>query len=183
MTGYAPLISERANCGPTVLAGVLRIDTEPAIELISKAIGKPWPGFTNVGHIRKALELKGYSMIKIENLARAELDGDAVYNKPHPVMVFMQITGPWMGKGWRSEYNHTHWALVTNEGILDVNNRDPEMDRPFWLIPSFWANDVMNRLVDSVGGTDWFVRACYEIKPTAIQTILCLQPRPLEAPP
>ena len=52
MRGYCPIISDKANCGPTVLAGFLGIDTGPAIDLIGKAIGKPWPGFTNVGHIR-----------------------------------------------------------------------------------------------------------------------------------
>lgn len=169
MSGYRPLLSERANCGPTALAGFLRIDTEPAIRLISEAIGKPWPGFTNVGHIRKALELKGYSMVKVPNLTKSDLSGDNTFNHPHPIIFFMQITGPWMGKGWRSEYNHTHWALIDKEGILDVNNRDTGMLRPFWLIPEFWAKDVMSGLSEIEGGDGWFVRSCYEIQPNKIE--------------
>jgi hypothetical protein len=161
---YNPVISERANCGPTVLAAFLHIDTEPAIELISKAIERPWPGFTNVGHIRKALRLKGYEMVKIENLQRCEIDGSMPYERQFPTMMFIQITGPWMGKGWRSEYNHTHWAMINKIGIIDVNNRDTEINKAFWVIPEFWAQGIMPCLIRDLGGEDWIVKSCYEIR-------------------
>ena len=164
MGGYCPLVSEGANCGPVVLAGFLEMDTDPAIELIGKAIGKPWPGFTNIGHIRKALELEGYSMVKIDNLSDEELNGSVPYRYDYPVMFFMQITGPWMGKGWRSEYNHTHWAIISKYGILDVNNRTEGMDRAYWIPPESWSTDVMPWLVKQCEGDGWLVKSCYEIR-------------------
>lgn len=99
---FSPKVGERANCGPTVLAAILGSDTDEAIKLMDKLYRKGWNGYTNVGHIRAVLEHHGISMIKTKEYK------DLITIGRKPIALFTQIEGPWMGKGWRAEYTHTH---------------------------------------------------------------------------
>lgn len=160
-----PQLSKRCNCGPTILAGFLEITGESAITIIEKAINKKWPGFTNVGHLRKALESLGYKMIRDNIFNNTQFDKPNNHDPHIPYFVFIQITGSWMGKGWRSEYNYTHWALLYETYILDVNNRKSLDDiRPMWLPIHTWKNEVIPGLIETLDGDDWFIKSSYRIE-------------------
>lgn len=155
MYPYRPVLSERANCGPTVLATILECHSETAIHLMEKHNEGGWNGYTNVGHIRNALKARGGSFKKVTVL---ELD---FMDRTRLTACFLQITGPWMGKGWRNEYTHTHWALFQFGYCMDVNN--PLVDgKPIWIPISEWKRDTMPRVVASYeGGNGWSLRGAY----------------------
>ena len=159
---FSPIVSEEANCGPTALATVLGVDTNEAIELMDSTYQKGWRGYTNVGHIKSALKFKGIEMVKVKTY-------DNLKNVPailKPTLLFIQIEGPWMGKGWRSEYNRTHWAFFHNNRAMDVNN-PPKTDgiRPKWINIGIWNRKIMKFLVGTYfEGSGWHVRVGYELK-------------------
>ena len=172
-----PQISKRCNCGPTILAGFLEITGESAITIIEKAINKKWPGFTNVGHLRSALESLEYKMIRDNIFNDTQFNKDNSHNPHVPYFIFIQITGSWIGKGWRSEYNNTHWALLYEYFILDVNNRKSSEDIiPMWLPLFTWKKEVMPNLIKSMGGNDWFIKSSYRIEGNGIGNCIPLIP-------
>ena len=159
---FQPKVHEGTSCGPVVLATVLGINTKEAEKLMNETTPKGFNGGTNVGHLRKALESKGLifhcanrywnGKTKIPNNVGMDL----------PVAIFIQIDGPWVQKGWRSAYNHTHWALVNKGMVMEINNKhhsDPH--NPQWVHPEFWET-VMDALVEYIdGATGWYIRGGY----------------------
>lgn len=158
---YRPLISEKANCGPTVTATILGISTADAIELMNTSYEKGWNGYTNVGHIRTTLKTRGIKMNKTKHW-------DGTYHQLpeaplHPILMFLQVGGPWLGKGWWAEYTHTHWILVHKKMVMDANN--PLLHECFsWIDSKYWDHEIMRRVVTSwKEGIGWYVRSAYEV--------------------
>lgn len=160
---FRPSVHEEANCGPTVLAALLGFGTRNACALMNHTYKKGHHGYTNIGHIRSALESKGKTMKKIkeyDELAYIDYIGDA------PLLVFIQIDGPWVEKGWRSAYNHTHWALFHKGHVMDINNSflgERQFAVP-WVPAHKWHRIIMDHIVDGEGGTGWYVRSAYLVK-------------------
>ena len=166
---FSPKIVERANCGPTVLATLLGINTDEAMQAMDEIYKKGWNGYTNVGHIRAVLEHHGISMIKTKEYE------DLMTIGKKPIALFIQVEGPWMGKGWRAEYTHTHWALVHNRKVMDVNNIHLDIHDatvlasggacPPWISRATWEEEVMPAVANSFeGATGWHVRAGYYVE-------------------
>lgn len=156
---YTPMVSERANCGPTVLAAVMGLSTEGAIDLMDKVIEKGWNGYTNINHIRAALKVAGILMVKT-----SLYDEGMVMNPPtEPTLFFIQIKGAWTGKGWRSDYNHTHWALGDKRQFMDVNN-PIYSGHPTWVDHPTWRHSIIPDLVQGMDGNGWHVRSAYLVE-------------------
>ena len=159
---YSPKITKPANCGPIVLAALLGTDTAEAMALMNVTYKTGWNGFTNIGHIKSALESKNIEMQKTN-----------IYDKlqiiPHliePTLIFIQIEGPWMGKGWRAEYTRTHWILIHNDNIMDVNN-PKKLDKchPHWVMRTVWEGTIIPYVIGLYkDGTGWHIRASYQVK-------------------
>ena len=163
---YRPLLCERANCGPTVLATLLSVSTETAISLMNIAYEKGWNGYTNVGHIRVVLEKRGFEMKKIKDYDGMGPMLPCGMGFKAPTLLFIQLSGPWMGKGWRSEYNHTHWALFQDGMVMDVNNifeETKDKSRPEWVRQTVWEMIVMPHLMKVMGADGWKARSGYKI--------------------
>lgn len=155
---FSPNITESANCGPTVLATVLGVDTNKAIELMDEYYENGWHGYTNIGHIRAVLEHFNISMTKIKGLE----EESKIFVSNNPMLIFIQIEGDWMGKGWRSEYNHTHWLMQDKCKIMDVNN-PLDSNKPKWVNVPQWFKDVLPIVLGN-DGTGWHIRSAYLLK-------------------
>ena len=155
-------------CGPTVLAGVLGVSCHEAIELMKRTNAKGWNGYTNVGHMRAALENKGLIFFKTSAFNdRSELPADT---GKRLTALFIQLEGPWMGKGWRAEYSNTHWILADwdpEDGctvILDVAGNFTRDNNLGWLDLETWTNLCIPGLVEWVPkATGWRVRGAYVV--------------------
>jgi hypothetical protein len=171
---FSPNVVEGANCGPTVLAALLGIDTGKAMQLMNKGYPKGWHGGTNVGHIKAVLNHHDIAMKKTK-----EYDGIRALPEQFPykthVLLFIQIEGPWIGKGWRSEYTRTHWSLAYQQRIIDVNN--PRIashfyNRPRWVWLYEWEVYVIPSGIATWAKTDkhykgadgWHVRSAYFVE-------------------
>ena len=172
IVGYPcrPYVYEEANCGPTVLAALIGQNTDTAIEVMKNTYAKGWHGYTNIGHIKRALESLDIQMVKTkeyDDLSNVPIDIADL----NPVLLFLQIEGPWCDKGWRSSYSNTHWALFERGLVMDVNNLgdgdyDPveKIGHPRWIDIDLWELEVMSYLVeDCYQGTGWHVRSGYNI--------------------
>lgn len=162
---YSPVVTERANCGPTVLASLLGVDTEMAITLMDNLYKKGWNGFTNIGHIKVVLQHAGIPMTKEKGLTGATSLKWGFPN--HHKLIFIQIEGPWEeSRYWRDLYTHTHWVLMYEFKTLDVNNPyDGDGKRPIWISTAWWQEEIMPKVVASYQpeGTGWHVRSGYHI--------------------
>lgn len=159
MYPYRPVVTEGANCGPTVLAAILECHTSRAMAFLEKYNEKGWGGYTNVNHIRNVLEARGRTFDKVDV---QELD---LMERNRLTACFLQIKGPWMGKGWRSEYTHTHWALFQFGHCLDVNNPMIYGDQPTWISIRDWKRDTMPRIIASYEeGNGWGLRSAYSVE-------------------
>lgn len=162
---FQPDIHPEANCGPTVLAALLGIDTKEACQLMDKTYKKGHRGYTNVGHIKAALQSKNIDMIKTK-----DFDGQRwiEYSEQTPLLLFLQLDGEWVKKGWRSAYNHTHWALFQNDHAMDVNNiftlKHNMRTKVPWVTRTKWHILIMPFLMESENCDGWYVRSGYYVK-------------------
>jgi len=162
---YQPLIDdERANCGPTVLAALLGVSASAAIKDMHEYYNKGWNGYSNIGHIRAALEAHGIQMLK------ADYDEVVFVDHEKPTLAFINLEGPWTEKGWKSQYHHTHWALLHEKMVMDVNNlamlsgAEDEIKVP-WVDYASWDLTIMPGLVKNEEHcTGWGFRGFYEIE-------------------
>lgn len=159
MYPYNPRVLEGANCGPTVLAGILECHTSRAMDLLRKHNEKGWHGYTNINHIRNVLKALGGTFIKVTI--------DDIYTmfamkKLQMTALFLQIKGPWVGHGWWNEYTHTHWVLIQFGYCLDVNNPVIQGDKIMWIPIEDWKTETMPRVVGSYkDGNGWELRGAY----------------------
>lgn len=180
---YRPLYSERATCGPAVLAAVLGVSMGEAIDLMDEHYrpkGKKggWHGYTNVGHIRAGLEARELKLVKLdmddlgipayqhpEHEELAVVAPPLDFGNPDPVLVFSEFLGPWTDKGWRSQYNRTHWSLIHAGYVLDINNGMDEGGCVVWISIVDWLSRVMTDLALSYYEecTGWKFRAIYKV--------------------
>lgn len=161
---FRPKMVEKANCGPTVLAAVLGVDAGKAIKLMDNNCKKGWNGYTNIGHIKNVLRSKGLTLIKFKDFDnRRHLPTKEENKFNEPIIFFLQIEGHWSGKGWRSDYSHTHYCLLHHEMVMDVNNYTGE-NSPEWFTINDWDQDVTPFFVDVINkGTGWYIRAAYRV--------------------
>ena len=165
-----PLVYDGHNCGPTVLAALIGQNTDSAVDLMGATTAKGWNGYTNIGHIQRALNSVDIEMVKTKNFDGLDIIPKDIADK-NPVLLFIQIDGPWVKKGWRSAYNNTHWALFDNGLVMDVNNitiddidTETKTIHPRWIDIDFWHRHVMDNLVDDAyNGTGWYIRSGYNI--------------------
>lgn len=162
---YKPEIIKPANCGPIVLAALLGIGTKQAMALMDKTYQTGWHGYTNIGHFKAALEYKGIEMQKTNVYDKLQLIPYLI----KPTLIFIQIEGPWMGKGWRAEYTRTHWILIHQDNIMDVNNpkryNGKHPQRPNWETRQYWEKYIIPAVITLYKqGTGWHIRASYYIK-------------------
>lgn len=172
VVGYPcrPFVYDDANCGPTVLASLIGMNTDGAIEIMKDTYAKGWHGYTNIGHIKKALESLDIQMVKTKEYD--DLNKIPIYiGSSNPVLLFLQIEGPWCKKGWRSSYNNTHWTLFELGLVMDVNNiwednydHAEKIGHPQWVDISIWEDEVMPHLLSTIDrGIGWHVRSGYNI--------------------
>lgn len=166
---FSPKVVEKANCGPTVLASLLGVDTDEAMQLMDKVYKKGWNGYTNIGHIKAALEHHGIAMKKTKEYDGIKELTAITFPQAH-VLLFIQIEGPWEdSKYWRAAYNRTHWCLGYGIRILDVNNSrvlgTPTPPRPRWELFDEWQDEIIPRIVASFDdATGWHVRSAYYVE-------------------
>lgn len=159
MYAYKPTLMEGANCGPTVLSAILECHITRAMSYLEEHNEGGWHCYTNVGHLRNVIKALG-GTFKKNNDVVLEWGIDSM-DRMKLIACFIQIKGPWMGKGWRNEYNHTHWALFQYGQCMDVNN--PAIgDLITWIPTEEWKRDTLPRIIASYeGGNGWSLRGAY----------------------
>ena len=160
--------SADANCGPTVLAALLGVNTDRAIADMDKHYKNGWHGYSNVGHIRAALVANDIKMekIRLDPEMKRSMAIEGLELNTH-YLCFIIIDGPWTEKGWRSQYNHTHWALFYKGRVMDINNCGlpsyKDDCRVPWTSVQEWRDEVVPGIIAWDEGTGWSIRSIYKI--------------------
>ena len=161
---YRPRVHKDSSCGSVVVAAVLEIDTQEADMWMDTYNPKGWNGYTNVSHMYQVMREFRIEMIRLQKPKKAEWRFNYT---DHPTAIFVQMEGPWEKKGWRSAYNYTHWALMLQNKIMDINNwrRESEYGHPVWLDKEEWLELIMPRLCDEVNYcTGHHIRGAYQFQ-------------------